>query len=398
MIYTLALKNLPFQPLKSQIIYVESSYNESVNKYIEENLEHLCIYCAMRGFQFCYLPKMSEHGLDDRVLYYNAPYAKPKDNPEVIGSDYLLQFMSHPENKELIPPSLIYISEKIKEKQGKDEVFFKAVSVTDQDEYPTIKDIFELRLREIIKELFVREGEPIVCEERRSGVKFSLERNEDEDKDKTDDNKKGGKSKYQSFWKKIDLMLGEDEGERPLIAADDIFDDESKKIAEDVKKKILHLKQRGIDILFLKQYIFENEPLSQLRITKDFRLFLPDYDNKEIEMTPLPKAVFLLFLKHPEGIAFKCLPDYQEELKEIYFRLKPSAGSEASIRSIEVVTDPFNNSINEKCARIREAFVRHFDEHLAKNYFITGERGEAKKIALPRTLVKFDDEIASLFL
>lgn len=73
MIYTLALKNLPFQPLKSQIIYVESSYNENVNKYIEKNLEHLCIYCALKGYQFCYLPKMSEQGLDDRVLYYNAP-------------------------------------------------------------------------------------------------------------------------------------------------------------------------------------------------------------------------------------------------------------------------------------------------------------------------------------
>ena len=114
-------------------------------------------------------------------------------------------------------------------------------------------------------------------------------------------------------------------------------------------------------------------------------------------MTPLPKAVFLLFLKHPEGIIFKCLPDYREELKDIYFRLKPSAWSVASILSVEDVTDPFNNSINEKCARIREAFVRHFDEHLAKNYFITGKRGEPKKIILPRKLVKYDDEIASLF-
>ena len=392
MIYTLALKNLPFQPLKSQIIYVESSYNENVNKYIEENLEHLCIYCSLRGYQFCYLPKMSEQGLDDRVLYYYAPYAKPNDKPEVIGSDYLLQFMSHPENKELIPPSLIYLSENIKEKPGKGEVLFKAVSVTDQDEYPTIEDIFDLRLREIIKELFVEEREPIVFEERRGEVMFSIAEDDEIERRRSERRKRDIRG---------DLMewhdLGEKDEEYPLIAADDKFDEESKMIAEDVKKKILYLKQRGIDTLFLKQYIFENEPLSHLHITKDFRIFLPDYDNKEIEMTPLPKAVFLLFLKHPKGIIFKCLPDYREELKDIYFRLKPSAWSAASILSVEDVTDPFNNSINEKCARIREAFVRHFDEHLAKNYFITGERGKPKKITLPRTLVKFDDEIASLF-
>ena len=392
MIYKLALKNLPFEPLPSQIIYIESNYNESVNQYIQKNLEHLCVYCALRGYQFCYLPKMSEQGLDDRVLYYNAPYAKPIDKPEIIGSDYLLQFMSHPDNKELIPPSLIYISENIKEKPGEGEVLFKAVSVTDQDEYPTIVDIFDLRLREIIKELFVGEREPIVYEERRGEVMFSIAEDDEIERRRAERRKRDIRGDLMEC-----LDLGDEDEERPLIAADDKFDEESKNIAEDVKKKILYLKERGIDTLFLKQYIFENEPLSHLCITKDFRIFLPDYDNKEIEMTPLPKAVFLLFLKHPEGIIFKCLPDYREELKDIYFRLKPSAWSVASILSVEDVTDPFNNSINEKCARIREAFVRHFDEHLAKNYFITGKRGEPKKIILPRKLVKYDDEIASLF-
>jgi hypothetical protein len=48
------------------------------------------------------------------------------------------------------------------------------------------------------------------------------------------------------------------------------------------------------------------------------------------------------------------------------------------------------NSINEKCARIRSAFIREFDESLAKNYFVTGERGEPKKISLPRDLVVWE--------
>ena len=40
----------------------------------------------------------------------------------------------------------------------------------------------------------------------------------------------------------------------------------------------------------------------------------------EIKMEPLVKAVYLLFLKHPEGIVFKCLPDYRKELAELYKR------------------------------------------------------------------------------
>ena len=107
-------------------------------------------------------------------------------------------------------------------------------------------------------------------------------------------------------------------------------------------------------------------------------------------MEPLVKAVYLLYLKHPKGIAFKQLPDYRQELIDIYNELRPLGLNSRSLQSIEDVTNPFLNSINEKCARIRAAFVDKFDEHLAKNYFITGERGEAKKIILPQDLVVWE--------
>ena len=130
--------------------------------------------------------------------------------------------------------------------------------------------------------------------------------------------------------------------------------------------------------------------LSRLVITKDYRVLLPDYNDMEIKMEPLVKAVYLLFLKHPEGILFKHLPDYREELTRIYVKLKPMGMSERVIQSIEDVTNPLLNSINEKCARIRGAFVGQFDDHLARHYYIDGLRGEAKKIALPRDLVVWE--------
>ena|GEM_PF-3897913 len=54
-------------------------------------------------------------------------------------------------------------------------------------------------------------------------------------------------------------------------------------------------------------------------------------------------------------------------------------------------TDPLNNSINEKCARIREAFLLKFHEGLAENYFVTGKRGEPKMIKLSRDLIKWEE-------
>ena len=107
-------------------------------------------------------------------------------------------------------------------------------------------------------------------------------------------------------------------------------------------------------------------------------------------MEPLVKAVYLLFLKHPEGIIFKYLPDYRKELTDIYNMVRPWGLSDKSIRSIEDVTNPLLNSINEKCARIRGAFVGQFDNHMARHYYIDGLRGEAKKISLPRELVVWE--------
>jgi len=132
--------------------------------------------------------------------------------------------------------------------------------------------------------------------------------------------------------------------------------------------------------------------LSRLTITKDYRIFLPDYHNLEITMTPLPKAVYFLFLMHPEGILFKHLPDYRDELMNIYKHISNREMLRDMEKSIDDVTNPTKNAINEKCSRIREAFIRHFDESVAKNYFITGFRSEPKKIALDRQLVTWESK------
>jgi hypothetical protein len=107
----------------------------------------------------------------------------------------------------------------------------------------------------------------------------------------------------------------------------------------------------------------------------------------EIKMTALNKAVFILFLKHPEGIRFKELSDCALELRYIYERISHITDYDKLHESVSRIADPCNNSINEKCARIREAFVSCIDERLAKNYFVTGMRGEPKRITLDRSMV-----------
>ena len=130
--------------------------------------------------------------------------------------------------------------------------------------------------------------------------------------------------------------------------------------------------------------------LSQLTIKKDYTILLADYDNREVRMEPLTKAVYLLFLNHPEGIAFKQLPDFREELTNLYLKMKPLGLNDRAIRSIEDVTNPTLNSINEKCSRIKAAFLEHVDASIAEQYYIAGKSGDVKRIALSRNLVVWE--------
>lgn len=175
-----------------------------------------------------------------------------------------------------------------------------------------------------------------------------------------------------------------------ILALDGDYNFVSLTLLEDMDVRVQKLRAKGMNEWTFRALFKTKAQLSRLVITKDHRITLPDYNEIEVKMEPLVKAVYFLFLKHPEGIIFKELSDYREELLDIYKGLKPLGLSKRTIQSIEDVTNPLLNSINEKCARIRSAFIKEFDEGLAKNYFVTGERGEVKKISLPRDLVTWE--------
>jgi hypothetical protein len=164
-------------------------------------------------------------------------------------------------------------------------------------------------------------------------------------------------------------------------------DQETLNLIDEIETRVARLVEKGVSKHILEQIVAKPEVVSRMVITRDNSIILTDYNNMEIVMTPLVKAVYLLFLRHPEGIVFKHLADYREELINIYKDIKGTPPDSKMIQSIIDITNPTKNSINEKVARIREAFVTRFDEHLAVNYIIHGERGGLKRIPLHREFV-----------
>lgn len=160
-------------------------------------------------------------------------------------------------------------------------------------------------------------------------------------------------------------------------------------LIKEMQEKVRMLKAYGMTEEEIISRLFCCHPLPKLMISRNYRIFLGD-ERVEVHMEPLVKSVYLLFLKHPEGINFKDMPDYREELARIYDRVRPWGLTDRAMQSIEDVTNPLLNSINEKCARIRKVFASMLDRSIAEQYYIKGERGRVKKISLPRELVVWE--------
>jgi len=179
-------------------------------------------------------------------------------------------------------------------------------------------------------------------------------------------------------------------------------------MARELKRLAMQLQQAGrsdlllhaLGVPLLEELRIEAAKgrLSRLVITTDYRFILADYQ-KEVELQPVHKAVYLLFLAHPEGIEFKRLADYRTELLRYYMATAKMMDKEKVIEGVDHLVDPLDNAINEKCSRIKKVFLELMDEYTASYYIISSHTQKhvvgssriwyerLKVITLPRELV-----------
>lgn len=173
------------------------------------------------------------------------------------------------------------------------------------------------------------------------------------------------------------------------------------------------------EILFKRHY---KPRLSTLHITKGNEIVLVGYNQRiNIDLTPLEKTVYFLYLKYPDGIENKNLPNYQTDVENIYRSLCNRIPS-VNIRSIEnklkganpkdiekAINDAFVkaaedlekdisysvmslvikgfNSMSEKRANIKKKFIKALGPDKASFYVVKGAKEKPYKIELERSLI-----------
>lgn len=341
-------KKLPFTPISSEVVYVDSQPSSELDTILTRYWRDVDVavqyHCDMR---FRYLPKAMETIPIDMKRYV-CPSPHLLDlSVEGIPSQRMTHFLNDGNKGEIAPGLLLWTEGSI----DRNEVYYQPIPAFACN---TVRSIIVAVVKHLQTEAH-----------------------------------KHDQNIMRSQW--IDL---DDVGARHSIPfraciersqpeeteADRSFDNEVHKLLKEARERIDALRARGVSEMVLQRLVTPFTAQSKMLITHDWRIVLPYFGDLEIEMRPLVKAVYFLFLCHPEGIRFKDLPDHRDELMCIYKALRGGELTDKARKSIEDVTDPTKNSINEKCARIREAFLLKMDESHASFYIVSGKRAQPKSV------------------
>lgn len=374
----------------TSIIYVEPSYSESLHGLIRRNLSVITQRAARQGCQFVYLPQQIEEGTMQKEIAYLFPNLTSAEvDAMVCQPDFVQLCYEQIAGGDIASPQLVLRGEgdeAIAVPEGCSieeflDVMARLPRLCWTDEACMIHSFSH---NEVINHscLSMRLTEES-CDEPPLPMSCNTPDVEYADSDKSISNKslcsRRATQKSEKHAELVDLELDED-------------------AMTEVQAHISRLLELGLTEDKLRQILRLARPeVSRLLITPDLRIVLTDYQEREVRIPDLSKALFLLYLNHPEGIPFKCLVDYRQELINYYDRISHRVDLDKLNRSINALVDSaFSNSVNEKCSRIKRGFESVISPDLACPYIISKGHDGVQRIALDRKMVIDQAHILSL--
>ena len=388
------------------MVYVETKYNKKVNRFVNYNYDEINSWCKEHGLIFVYaFDFYFEYGMD--LLRYMAgeqALGKLLDSTSMV----LKKTLSDSSFSQIKGASLLFSNDSsdsvssylIDEKDIKGSIE-KILSNYHQRSVSSLeKELFvdcPVRLRELGKET-----------DRNNEIRLSIRRDKKTD-EKTKAEIKVISDKLISKFSKI--IDDEEEEERDscrfrVVTRDEFIeelifhketvddglheeDDIDMHLFQEAQKAIVKLLDKGYSKETIWALLVPMQELSPIHVKKDYRITLPLYQ-EEIKLPPVQHAIYLLFLKHPEGIYFKNLPDYEEELYFLYRKLAFRGANVRHIQTIKDLVNPLSNSMNEKCSNIKKRVLAILDDSLAKHYYISGSKGELKRIDIKPEMIVWE--------
>ena len=127
-----------------------------------------------------------------------------------------------------------------------------------------------------------------------------------------------------------------------------------------------------------------------IRVSKDYRIFILGPNPRELALRPLLRTVFILFLRHPEGILLKEREAYKNELLEIYACIVPNLDEDIRRQRIERLASPDENTFSESLSHLNRKLDTLLDAY-APNVQVYGSNGNPRRINLNPMYVHWEE-------
>ena len=147
--------------------------------------------------------------------------------------------------------------------------------------------------------------------------------------------------------------------------------------------------RRRLEIMGGQNETEEQAPV-ELYIDKNYSIRMGGPAGTQIPFRPLVRAVFILFLKHPEGILLKDRARFQKDLEDIYKVIAPDVDAEDRRRRILKLTDLEDNAFSENLSVLNATLERILPVSQVHNYKVQGNNGYPRRIPLSPLLVHWE--------
>lgn len=346
------------------VVYIEREYDELINRYIETHLKQLQEMCSEQGLVFLYIPKFITSFPYETLKFYTGRRMLP--STKLFTHEFLNAILSNTELSQIQEPSLLFTGtskfECVTYSIGHDSSLLGKILISRKEKY------IENSIYQILAEyrrVYPKHHEQLFSYESEVEEPVTRFRVKNDNKDNDIRNK------FSQIFNKI---LEED------------LDDDDNDARKRAQEYVAQLLDKGYTKETIWALLAPMKVLSPIMVTRDFRIKLTSY-YLEIDLQPVQKALYLLFLKHPEGIYFKEMPDYKDELFQIYRKIVVRGDLEKHVETITDLVNPLSNSMNEKCSNIKKRVLSILDDSLARHYYISGTKGELKKIDIDPKMI-----------
>ena len=359
---------LPFNMTEKDIIYIESEYNETFNRFIQMYYHEICEDFESKGYHFIYFPRLSDELLAEIIENVYPNYDKLSPDTLSLKSTFLLDFLIDEDKKYYYGPSLVYTISIPQNIYGEDndaedaEFWMKIVSIEDFDSCYLHNNLSSV-LWEIDDDINNWEEN----EERSMDMDFDWEMLLDADDEVFDEGNKN---------------IEESETQIQKIAKD--TKQRTKALIEEVQSKIDELNQQDKDHSAIRYYLRREmmpiNRISDIHVTNKCEILLEEYDI-EMKLPSIYKAFFLLYLNHPEGINYQLIDaECKEELVQWYRWSNPKTADVSRIDDLLAPRDDARQPVIEVISRIKGELTKYLGSGLAKKYCISQDKDGIHRI------------------